>query len=108
MVVLDRSLQQRCVSIVVVHPPNFLRAKEGSLKRKEFINIQMYVSDLQNGWVKLAPFYVLVFYKKDGWHWVHSVLYSFTKCIGDIGSSPCVIVLQNGWVILGPFYVLVF
>ena len=38
---------------------SFLKGKEGSLKRKR-IQIQIYVSVLQNGWVTLGPFHVLV------------------------------------------------
>ena len=44
---------------------SFLQGKEGSLKRKR-IQIQVYVSVLQNGWVTLGSFHVLVFYKIDG------------------------------------------
>ena len=47
----------------------FLNSKEGSLKRKR-IQIQIYVSILQNVWVILGPFYVLVFHKMYGLHWV--------------------------------------
>ena len=44
-------------------------AKE-SLSKRKGIQIQIYVSGLQNVWVTLSPFHVLVFYKMDGRHWV--------------------------------------
>ena len=43
------------------------------------------VSVLQNCLVILGPFYLLVFYKLDGWHWDHSMCF------------------KNGLVTLGPF-----
>ena len=75
--------------------------------KKKRIQIQIYASVLQIRLVTLSPYNVLVLYKIDGWLWVHSLFYSFTKCMGDIGAIRCASVLENGGVTLGPFYVLV-
>ena len=48
---------------------------------------------IQNGWVTLSPFHVLVFYKIDK---------------GEFKYNLCVSVIQNGRVTFSPFHVLVF
>ena len=60
---------KRCVSTTVVKPHHFLRAKEGSLS-SPYLLIMLYICNVQS--IKSC---VLVFYKLDGWHQVHSIIF---------------------------------
>ena len=75
-------------------------SQNGSVKFK----YNLCVCVIQNGWLTLSPFNVLVFYKIDGWnsnttdvlglykmdgrHWVHSMCKCFTKLTGEIQIQP--------------------
>ena len=87
-------LKEVCINCCGLTTP-FLQGKEGSLKRKR-IQIQVYVSVLQNGWVTQER------------NSNPNICQCLTKWMGDIGFIPCVSVLQNRWVTLGQFHVLVF